>query len=788
MNERRPLVLLLVVLAGFAVVVATRLHVGTNITNLMPTGTEGTLAAISRHLTETELSRTMVLSIGGKDLGRSLAAARTLAADLAALPAVAWVRTGVGSDQMEAVYRLYFPRRFYFVSDDPSTIPALTTDEALRARAEDAKRELVSPAGTLLKRILPEDPLGLFPRIALRFRDAQPELRLVDDQFVSRDGRWAVLFLGTRASAFDGAAQAAFLAELERRFRALDAAQGGGLVLESSGANRFAVAAERSIRGDVQFVSILSIVGVFALFHACFRSGRAILLGALPVLAGIVVATGSGILVFGGLDGLTLGFGAALIGVVIDYPTFLLTHVAFAGRDVSPRSTARRVAPSIALGALTTMGSFAGLGITQFPGFRQIAFFAVVGVGTALAVTLWVLPGLAVPGERVPRLAHVVARVLGDAVLAGPRHRRALGALALGLGLGSLLLVPRIHWVDDLSKLWRMDPVLKAEDQRVRDRVSQIDTSRFVIALAPDREAAVRLDDQVHQRLEGVVAAGALDGIRSLHSFLWSRELQEANSAAFRGVPDLGQRVERIFGEAGFKPGAFAPFARELAADPPPPLGFDELAASPLGDAVRPLLFQLGPSIAAVTYLRGIHDVDAVRRALADLPTVHYFDQKAFLDEIYADFRATTVEQIFIGNLLVVALLLLRYRRLRPALAAYFPSVLVALLLLAFFAISGTETNLLHAVSLVMVTGMGVDYGVFVIDTARDRRAMGTTMLSVLLCCLTTVLTFGILAVSQHPALRAIGVTTGLGLLLSFLLAPLALVLAEPPVERSPRA
>jgi predicted exporter len=787
-TERRPLLLLGVVLLGFALVVATRLHVGTNITNLMPTGTEGTLAAISRHLTETELSRTMVLSIGGEDLGRALAAARALAADLSAMPEVAWVRTGVGADQMEAIYKLYFPRRFYFVSDDPSSIAALTSDEALRARAEEARRELASPAGTLLKRILPEDPLGFFPRIALRLRDAQPDLRLQDDQFVSRDGRFAVLFLGTRASAFDGAAQASFLDQLDRRFRAVDQAQGGGLVLESSGANRFAVAAERSIRRDVQFVSLLSVVGVFALFHACFRSGRAILLGALPVLSGIVVATGSGILVFGGLDGLTLGFGAALIGVVIDYPTFFLTHVAFAGPGVSTRATARAVAPSIGLGALTTMGSFAGLGLTHFPGFRQIAFFAVVGVATALAVTLWVLPGLAVPGEPVPPLARRLAHWLGEAVVQSLRHRRALGLLALGLGVLSLPLIPRIHWVDDLSRLWRMDPALQAEDRRVRERVSQVDTSRFVIALAPDQESAVRLNEQVHARLQRAVAAGALDGIRSLHSFLWSRELQQANRAALLAAPRLAERVERAFGEAGFKPEAFAPFAAELAADPPPPLDFADLAASPLGDAVRPLLFQLGPSAAAVTYLRGIHDVEAIRRVIADLPDVHYFDQKAFLDELYADFRATTVEQIFVGNLLVVGLLLLRYRQLRPALAAYFPSVLVALLLLACFAATGTETNLLHAVSLVMVTGMGVDYGVFVIDTARDRRAMGTTMLSVLLCCLTTVLTFGVLAVSQHPALRAIGVTTGLGLLLSFLLAPLALLLDRPAPERRARA
>jgi hypothetical protein len=76
-----------------------------------------------------------------------------------------------------------------------------------------------------------------------------------------------------------------------------------------------------------------------------------------------------------------------------------------------------------------------------------------------------------------------------------------------------------------------------------------------------------------------------------------------------------------------------------------------------------------------------------------------------------------------------------------------------------------------------MVLGMGVDYGVFVVDSASDPEEMGTTMLSTFLGSLTTVFTFGVLALSQHPALRALGVTIGVGILLSFLLAPLSLLL-----------
>ena len=192
---------------------------------------------------------------------------------------------------------------------------------------------------------------------------------------------------------------------------------------------------------------------------------------------------------------------------------------------------------------------------------------------------------------------------------------------------------------------------------------------------------------------------------------------------------------------------------------------------------MRPLLADFGDEIAVNTFLQGVKSPEAVRRAIEGLPGVHFFDQLQFLNDVYAEFRSTTVRQIFTGNFLVIGLLLLRYRRLRPALAAFFPSVLVSLILLGSFAGLGVETSLLHVVGLVMVLGMGVDYGVFVVDSASHPEEMGVTMLSTFLGSITTVFTFGVLALSQHPALRALGITIGVGILLSFLLAPLALLL-----------
>jgi predicted exporter len=776
-TPRSALALLLAVLAGMALIAFTRFDVSTDITNMMPSGSEGTLAAVSRELTRSELARTMLLSIGADTTEQAVAAARELADALRARDDVAWVRGGIDDDQMRAVYELYFPRRHAFLTDRPEELPALLSDAGLARAAEELKRELASPVSPLTKKVAPADPLGAFRGVVERFRGTQPALAVRDGWFVSPDGRHAIVMLGTKASAFDAKAQREFLSALRGTFDGIAARAAGPLVLESSGANKISVEAERSIKADVRLVAVVGTVLVAVLLLAFFPSPASFVMVALPSVAGILVATGTGMLVFGKLDGLTMGFGAALIGVVIDYPTHLLTHLVLAPRGWAVRDVVRHHRGAIRLGGLTTIASFVGLGLTSFRGFQQIALFSVVGVFTAIVVTLYVLPGFWRIAERPPRVAAWAAARIGVSVDAAAKRRGILVALTVASLLAGLPALTGLRWVDDLTKLWRMDPALQAEDERVRARVAQADAGRVVIALAEDRDAAVRANDAVAARLGPLVASGDLAGIRSLHSFLWARDVQERNLAAVASDPTLPARVDRVFGAAGFRPGAFDAFARDLAAPQPEPLGYDALLASPVADLVRSMLVQLGDDVGAITYLSGVRDEAAVRAAVADLPRVHYFDQKTFLNEIYTAFRTTTVEQIFVGNALVIALLLLRYRSVRLALAAYFPSVLVAIVLLGAYALLGVDVNLLHTVSIVIVTGMGVDYGVFVVDAARQRESLGPTMLSVCVCALTTTFTFGVMALSRHPALQAIGVTIGIGVLLSFLLAPLALLL-----------
>ncbi len=749
------------------------LEIGTDLSHFMPDRNRSELAEVSSRLTDSVFTRTMVLSIGSDDLEKSIAATAELTQALRGQPEVAWVRSGLDSAQLEDIYKLYFPHRVSFLSDRPEReIPAMLADDALREKARELKAALASPVSGLLTRIAPEDPLSSFRTLFERFRRDDDSLKIVDGQLVTRDERFAIAMLGTHASAFESGPQSQLLSKIQARFDAIAEREGANLMLEMIGANRFAVAAEQSIKSDVYLIGACSFIGVATLFFLFIGGWRAFLIVSVPPWVGILVATSVGLVWLGRLDGLTMAFGASLMGIAIDYSNHVLIHHRLGPPGETPSDTVRRIRPSLMLGAITTVASLGGLALTSFPAFREMSFFAGVGVAAALWASLYPLRGLLRFSPALPQRSATTAAWLGRQFGRLERAPRLLLLIPLAVVPLAAVALPMLEWNDDMSKLTSFPKELIEQDRRVRNRVSSIDTGRFAIGIASDEKGAVELSDRIHERLVAAVEAGEIDGHRSLHDLLWSEDLQRRNWQAVRAEPDLDSRLDAAFVAEGFRPGSFRAFGEAIAGGPPVALKLDDLMNSALGDMLAPYTFPLGDGVAVVTYLEGLSEPEALRARLSALEHVYVLDQSSFVNDIYAEFRTSTLRQIVVGGFLVLVILVVRYRNWRKTLAAFLPAAIVAVLLLSIFALAGVKANFLHAMSLIMVMGMGVDYGVFLADSANDDESVGATMLSLLMSCLTTVFVFGTLAISSQPSLRAIGMTTGLGVLLSYALAP----------------
>ncbi len=769
--------LIFAALIGAGAYSMTQLEVSTAITHFLPEGESEDLAVLSTLISDSELTKMIVLSIGAKDASTAAAATAAVSKQLETNPLVAWVRAGIDPGLTDAVQAIYFPRRLRFISDRPAVeLPPRLTQDGLRKQAAEIKRRLIQPDAALVKAVAPRDPLLGFVAQLDRLKAAKVgELDLVDGQFVSADGKHGIIFLGTKGSPFSSGPMKQLLADFDAAVAAASAELSTELTLEQSGVHRFAIEAERTIRGDITRISAVSTLGVFLLFGLLFRSLRYVLLTFIPLIAGVAGAIIATTLVYGSVHGLTLAFGSALIGVCLDYAIHLLNHHALAGHHGPERSLAT-VWPGLLLGGLTTIAGLAGLAWTSFPGIREIAVFATVGVASALLTTRWVVTPWLPPSPSPVALSQRAAEALG-ATLDKMQTNRTAVAVTWSLALVVMVVgLPRLQWVDALSALNHLPDDVLAEDSRVRARVSRMEGSQMVVAIGDDLEAALAKNDAVFHAMTEAQDAGEVEGFRSLHSVLWSKALQDENLAALTKDPELATRLDEAFVAEGFRAGAFAGFSEDLA-EPAPPLELAELLSSPLAAMVRAFSIDLPGGTGVLTFLRGVKDGDALGERLRTDHDAVFFDQHAFLTRAYSDYRVRTLELVGAGLIAVFAMVWFRYRRLRLALAAFLPALFAAIATLGLLGLLGMQANLMHLVALLLILSIGVDYGVFMVEHRRMSEGLSATFLSIVVACGTTMLSFGLLAMSSNPALRALGTAVGAGVVLAMLLAPAALVI-----------
>ncbi|MFO0690674.1 MAG: MMPL family transporter [Myxococcota bacterium] len=807
-------------LAGYVV---ARFEVTTDVAEFLPDAEDRALASLSREIADSELSRTMILALEAADLDSALRASRAFEAALRADPrltdALAFLEGGPTDGLERALFELYEPRRLYFLADGEEAARARTSEAGLHRAAAALRDELAGPLSLLASRVAPRDPFLSLPGVFRKLERSRggDELDVVDGRFIAADDRTAVLFLATKASALDARAQAPVLAAIDDAFASIASSFPGGLRLDQSGVNRFATRAATAIEADIRRVSTLSSALLCALLWVLFRSLRLVALAAIPVASGVVAGAAAVLFVFGRLHGITLAFGAALIGVAIDYVVHLYCHHTIVSPGGDPRASLRILSGSLTTGATTTLAGFGALAAANLAGLREVALFSVAGILVAFVVTRLVVP-LLMPQRVAPVAAREALVAAVDRTFAAlSRVRRGLAILPIAVLLFAAVAIPRVRLDPELANLGRMDPELLAEDERVRGKVARTEQMRFVVALGEDEAAALAVNDAVAARLDEAIAAGELEAQKSLSPLLPAPATQRAVARVAREDPGLPERLRRVFREEGFAEGAFEPYLQSLGEPLPEPLTYSDLLASPAAPLLRAFRVRLGERVAFLTFLQGVRDADALEARLADLPGAILLRQADLFREAQLAYQRSTALLLAVGLAAVAALLALRYRDLRRTLATLIPAVLAALLTVSVLGITDRGLDLISLTALLFVVSMGVDYSVFLVDASesaaaavgervaagaragageRERahagehadagergeaREVAAALTGALLACLSTVGAFGLLAMSEHPVLADLGLTAAVGIGSSLLLAPTTLVLLKRP-------
>ena len=269
---------------------------------------------------------------------------------------------------------------------------------------------------------------------------------------------------------------------------------------------------------------------------------------------------------------------------------------------------------------------------------------------------------------------------------------------------------------------------------------------------------------------EGVLT-GADAAARLLPSVARQRERQAS-------VPDpqtLQARLEQARAGLPFRPEALAAFLDAAAASRTlAPLRLADLAGTPIGARLEPLLMQRDGEWRGPIVLHGITDPTRLATAVQGVSgagDVLSIDMRAELGGILAGYTARAWRWLGWSGLLVLIVLGAGLRD--PAMAArVIGSVLTAMLVtVAVLTALGTELSLIHLVALQLVAGVGLDYALFFARRQLDGEERARTMRTLVTCNAMTLLTFGLLALCRTPLLRDIGVTVACGAVLAMVFA-----------------
>jgi predicted exporter len=749
--------------------IISRTHFTTDLSAFLPRTPTAEQQLLMDQLKDGLASRLILVGIEGADAPARARLSRQVAQVLRADPAFVTVNNGEPVNR-ERDQAFLFNNRYLL---SPAVTPERFSAEGLHAALAESIDLLASPAGLLVKSLLPRDPSGEMLQLLEQLGSAsQPPL--VDGAWASRDGARALMLVQTRAAGSDTDGQQSAMAAIRQAFDAArQASPAAKLVMTGPGV--FSVTSRETIQTEVSHLSLVSVLIIAALLLLVYRSATALVLGFLPVITGVLTGIAAVSLGFGTVHGITLGFGTALIGEAVDYSIYLFVQSEQA--DAGQQHWVTRFWPTIRLGVLTSVCGFASLLLSGFPGLAQLGLYAIAGLVAAAAMTRFVLPHLLPAKFRIHDVS-AIGRALGHltqraSVLRWP-------ALILLVAACAVLAVNRDTLLNE--KISSLSPVSQADialDESLRADMGAPDVRYLVVITGDSRESVLASSEKVSLLLQAQVDKGDLAGFESPSRYLPSAATQRARQASLPPPDQLQSRLSQAVVGLPVRAPLFTPFLADVEASRSRPLlQPGDLEQTSMAMAVDALLLERTrggwTALLPLKAPKGTDiQADPIRSALAatGLPHVLFVDMKAESDRLYSGYlREATL--LSLGGLVAIVLLLLAiFRSPLRVLRTMGPLLASVITVTAGLALAGQPLIILHLVGLLLVVAVGSNYALF-FDRPDPRIAIShRTLASMLLANLTTVAGFGLLAFSNVSILQAMGATVAPGVILALVYA-----------------
>jgi predicted exporter len=587
-----------------------------------------------------------------------------------------------------------------------------------------------------------------------QFRSASSfHLKDGETAIVSPDGLHRLLLLETDVSAADTVGGQRLMDDLES---VLAKHPLPGVRADLLLAHAHSIENERVIKSDVKLACILSLLFFLPAILLLFRRDLRAL--AIPVFPAVVSLAAVGFLAIPGEPVLLFvtATGGLVIGLAVDYGV----HVYMTMQTPCPVRRLIRIAPSLLTGAATSAAVFLLLALTPIPGVRQFGVFIGISLLASLLLTLLLFPSILIRTKKPlpkPRPLKTFSPKLACGI--------CFGLMALFAVLAALRLTVRT----DLRQFDAAQEKLSATADAV-ERLFLDGPAQGVLAV-PGKDANTVLMSASLICDTFLEKDPELEGRMFSPSFLIpppfdaTKSVREINLASWRESFDYDAFAESLRAaaeEEGFEPDAFDPFLASLkrGLESPDLDSYPEVFAPVLNRILRPAADGNGwyaaiflPQSALAKHRPGVGNRQPVPYNILGAVAISRADIPA---QIVSDMKNAATLPVILAVLSVFLIAFLFFRSVRDSLFAMIPVAMALLTVSAVYALCGKPLNLAAEISLVLLSGLAIDYGVFVIGS--ERSAANPYVFRAIAASAVTTAAGGLtIAFAGHPLLHEAG-------------------------------
>ncbi|PJG85400.1 MMPL family transporter [Conservatibacter flavescens] len=563
--------------------------------------------------------------------------------------------------------------------------------------------------------------------------------------FIEKDGKtWILLRAELKNTHLLSGEQA--LLDLVTENRQQIQSQDGELFV--AGTALFSAQAKQQAEQESMVMSILGISLTLLLLLYVFRSWRVLWLF-LPVILGMILGVIATVSIFGYIHVLTLVVGTSLIGVLIDFPLHWVAS-ALGKVDWNPQRTMRSHLPTFLVSLLVTLFGYGLLWFTDLPILKQTALFSAVALVSAIASTVLFLPILFKYVDFSQR-KHRIFSFTGFKLFEDWRIK----VLILGFALVGVF---RSQWQDDIRQWVSLSPSTLQEAQKVGELTGIDLGSRYFLVVAENDEALLAKIENLSQKLT------ALSQPHQALSQWILTESRQKNTAA-QLVSLVQPQDYQALMDIGIPNNAIQQALDSLVMQSP--VSLRQALSTELGQGWKSLyLGELATKqVAAQVKIDG-HILTEEVPLLANGQDIFWQDKRASLNQAFQETR-NQAAWLKVLSFVLAGLLLWRLFGLAKTLSILMIPFSAVVLTIAILGWLGMPITLFSMFGLLLVSAIGVDYSAYRVSI---NESIFTKNAAIILSALTTMISFGLLALSSTPAVASFGMSVTIGVLFSLLL------------------